>query len=186
MASEVSSIRDRLVQLANSKDGSGNYIFAGTATSTTPFTVSGNSLVYNGDQGKVKVESAPGQTMDLSLPSMDSFFKTTYNDLTTTLTALQNNDQSTLSNTSLAKIQSDLQSVNLTQGEIGNRTRAVTDLQSDNTRRITELTTNVSGIQDVNMAQAITDYQGAQTAYQAALQMAGQGMKLSLMDYITG
>jgi hypothetical protein len=34
------------------------------------------------------------------------------------------------------------------------------------------------------MAKAISDYQLAQTAYQAALSVANQGFHLSLMDYL--
>ncbi len=186
MASEMTSIRDRLVQLANTKDGNGDYIFAGTATRTTPFTVSSGVLTYNGDLGTVRVEAAPGQTMDLSLSGTQSFITTTFNTLTSTITAMQNNDTATLSNASLTNIQAALQSSSLYRGELGNRGRTISDYQSDQTRRIEELTKNVSDVTDVDLAQAITDYQSAQTAYQAALQMAGQGNKLSLMDFIRG
>jgi flagellin-like hook-associated protein FlgL len=186
MASEMTSIRDRLVQLANTKDGNGDYVFAGTATKTTPFTANGGTLTYNGDLGTSKVEAAPGQMMNLSLPGTQSFFQTTYKTLSDTITALQNNDQSTLSNTSLTNIQAGLQTSSLSQGEVGNRMRLVTDYQSDQTRRIGELTKGISDVTDVDLSQAITDYQSAQTAYQAALQMAGQNGKLSLMNFITG
>ena len=186
MASEMTSIRDRLAQLANTKDGNGDYIFAGTATKTAPFSASGGVLTYNGDLGISKVEAAPGQTVNLSLPGTQSFFTTTYKTLTDTITALQNNDQSTLSNGSLTNIQAALQSSNLNQGEIGNRVRTITDYQGDQTRRIQELTKGISDVTDVDLTQAITEYQSAQTAYQAALQMAGQNGKLSLMNFITG
>jgi flagellar hook-associated protein 3 FlgL len=186
MASEMTSIRDRLVQLANTKAGNGDYIFAGTATRTAPFTASGGVLTYNGDLGTLKVEAAPGQTVDLSLPGTQAFFTTTYKTLTDTITALQNNDTSTLSNASLTNIQAALQSSNLSQGEVGNRVRTIADYQGDQTRRIQELTKGISDVTDVDLSQAITDYQSAQTAYQAALQMAGQNGKLSLMNFISG
>ncbi|MEI7986438.1 MAG: flagellar hook-associated protein FlgL [Armatimonadota bacterium] len=186
MASEMTSIRDRLVQLANSKDGNGDYIFAGTAVKTTPFSVASGVITYNGDLGSVKVEAAPGQTMDLTISGSQSFFTTAFDTLTTTITALQNNDTASLSNASLTNIQASLQTSNQYRGEIGNRMRTVTDYQFDQTRRIEELTKGVSDVTDVDLAQAITDYQSAQTAYQAALQMAGQGNKLSLMDFIRG
>ena len=186
MASEMTSIRDRLVQLANTKDGNGDYIFAGTATKTAPFSASGGVLTYNGDLGTSKVEAAPGQTVDLSLPGTQSFFTTTYKTLTDTITALQNNDTSTLSNASLTNIQAALQSSNLSQGEVGNRVRTISEYQGDQTRRIQELTKGISDVTDVDLTQAITEYQSAQTAYQAALQMAGQNGKLSLMNFITG
>ena len=186
MASEMTSIRDRLVQLANTKDGNGDYIFAGTATKTAPFSASGGVLTYNGDLGTSKVEAAPGQTVDLSLPGTQSFFTTTYKTLTDTITALQNNDTSTLSNASLTNIQAALQSSNISQGEVGNRVRTISEYQGDQTRRIQELTKGISDVTDVDLTQAITEYQSAQTAYQAALQMAGQNGKLSLMNFITG
>ena len=186
MASEMTAIRDRMVQLSNTKDGNGDYVFAGTASRTTPFTVLAGVITYNGDLGTSKVEAAPSQTLDLSLSGSNSFFTTTFDTLSKTITALQSNDTGTLSNSSLTNIQAGLQSTSLYRGEIGNRMRAVTDYQSDQTRRIEELTKGVSDVTDVDLAQAITDYQSAQTAYQAALQMAGQGNKLSLMDFIRG
>ena len=186
MASEMTSIRDRLVQLSNTKDGNGNYIFAGTASTTKPLTETSGTLTYNGDLGPAKVEAAPGQTMDLSLPGTTSFFQTTYKSLTDTITALTNNDQNTLSNASLTNIQAGLQTSSMTQGEIGNRVRSITNYQSDQTRRIGELTKGISDVTDVDLSKAITDYQSAQTAYQAALQIAGQNGKLSLMNFITG
>ena len=186
MASEMTSIRDRLVQLANTKDGNGDYVFAGTATKTTPFSASGSTLTYNGDLGTVKVEAAPGQTMDLSIAGTQNFFTSSFQTLSDTITALQNNDTSTLSNASLTNIQANLQTSSLHRGEIGNRVRTITDYQSDQTRRIEELTKGISDVTDIDLAQAITDYQSAQTAYQTALQMAGQGNKLSLMDFIRG
>ena len=186
MASEMTSIRDRLVQLGNTKDANGDYIFSGTAAKTLPFTVASGVITYNGDLGTSKVEAAPGQTMDLSLPGTQTFFTTAFDTLTSTITALQNNDTATLSNTSLTNIQASLVSASLNRGEIGNRVRTVMDYQSDQTRRIEELTKGVSDVTDVDLAQAITDYQSAQTAYQAALQMAAQGNKLSLMDFIRG
>jgi flagellar hook-associated protein 3 FlgL len=186
MASEITSIRERLVQLANTRDGNGDYIFAGTAVKTTPFTTALGVITYNGDLGTVKVEAAPGQTMDLSLSGTQTFFTNAYDTLTATITALQNNDTGTLSNSSLANIQANLQTSSFYRGEIGDRMRTVTDYKSDQARRIEELTKGVSDVTDVDLAQAITDYQSAQTAYQAALQMAGQGNKLSLMDFIRG
>jgi flagellin-like hook-associated protein FlgL len=151
-----------------------------------PFTASGGTLTYNGDLGTTRVEAAPGQTMDLSLSGTQTYFTTAFDTLTSTITALQNNDTATLSNASLTNIQASLSQSSLYRGEIGNRVRTVTDYQSDQTRRIEELTKGVSDVTDVDLAQAITDYQSAQTAYQAALQMAGQGNKLSLMDFIRG
>lgn len=43
---------DELMGLANTRDSSGNYIFAGYQTSTQPFSQSATGATYNGDQGQ--------------------------------------------------------------------------------------------------------------------------------------
>jgi flagellar hook-associated protein 3 FlgL len=45
-----------LLQLANAQDGSGQYIFAGTATGTTPFSQSGGSFSYAGNQTQRSIQ----------------------------------------------------------------------------------------------------------------------------------
>src|SRR5215469_11550155 len=45
IASQLSQIRDQLVQLANSTDSNGNALFAGTSTTRAPFQVGANGAV---------------------------------------------------------------------------------------------------------------------------------------------
>jgi flagellar hook-associated protein 3 FlgL len=52
IAIEMRQRLDELVQIANQKDGSGNYLFSGNLESTTPVTSMGGSFTYNGDQGQ--------------------------------------------------------------------------------------------------------------------------------------
>jgi flagellar hook-associated protein 3 FlgL len=52
-----------LLSLANTQDGSGNYIFSGFATQTQPFTLTATGATYNGDQGQPQVQIAAGQTV---------------------------------------------------------------------------------------------------------------------------
>ncbi len=51
IADEVRQLREGLVQLANSQDGRGEYLFAGYRVSQVPFAQQGNQVVYQGDQG---------------------------------------------------------------------------------------------------------------------------------------
>ncbi|WP_267223445.1 flagellar hook-associated protein FlgL [Dyella silvae] len=60
IASQLSQIRDQMVQLANTTDSNGNALFAGTSTTTTPFQVGTNgvvSYVGNGSQQHAAVGS---------------------------------------------------------------------------------------------------------------------------------
>ena len=52
IADEISNLADELLQLANSKSPSGEYIFAGYNSRTPAFAKSGAGYVYQGDQGQ--------------------------------------------------------------------------------------------------------------------------------------
>jgi flagellar hook-associated protein 3 FlgL len=53
IAAEIRTRLDELVAIGNSKDGSGDYLFAGFQDNDQPFLVSGNIISYSGDQGQI-------------------------------------------------------------------------------------------------------------------------------------
>jgi len=59
IAAEMVQLRQQLLGQANSKDGQGDYIFAGNRTGTMPF-VSQNGVSYVGDEGQRMVAAGPG------------------------------------------------------------------------------------------------------------------------------
>ena len=63
IATQATQIQSSLLALANTQDGSGNYIFAGYATQTQPFTLTATGATYNGDQGQRQVQTAAGQSV---------------------------------------------------------------------------------------------------------------------------
>jgi flagellar hook-associated protein 3 FlgL len=63
IATEAQQIQQSLLSLANTQDGNGNYIFAGYATQTEPFSLTATGATYSGDQGQPKVQIAAGQTV---------------------------------------------------------------------------------------------------------------------------
>jgi len=52
-----------LLQLANTQDGSGQYVFAGTATGTTPFSQSGGTVSYAGNQNQRSIQIGANRTL---------------------------------------------------------------------------------------------------------------------------
>jgi flagellar hook-associated protein 3 FlgL len=73
LATEIRQRLAELVQLANTKDANGEYIFAGNATRTQPFVQSGSGVAYVGDQGQRAIAIAPGQTVATGDPGSDVF-----------------------------------------------------------------------------------------------------------------
>lgn len=186
MAVEVETIRDRVLQMGNTKGPNGEFIFAGTASTTQPFVVAPTGISFRGNAASVNVESAPGQQVSMSLTNAGTLFTTLYNDLDNLKKALETGDTSQINGTALTSIQDQLKVINNARADIGVRVNTIDSIQADHTRRREELTKNVSDIEDVDLSQAIMDYKSAETAYQASLQIAGQGFRLSLLDYIRG
>jgi flagellar hook-associated protein 3 FlgL len=63
IAQQAAQIQNSLMDLANTQNGSGEYIFSGFSTQTQPFTSSAAGVTYNGDQGQRQVQIAAGQTV---------------------------------------------------------------------------------------------------------------------------
>jgi flagellar hook-associated protein 3 FlgL len=63
IATQATQIQNTLLSLANTQDGSGNFIFAGFSTQSQPFALSATGAAYSGDQGQRQVQIAPGQTV---------------------------------------------------------------------------------------------------------------------------
>ncbi|MGI9234910.1 MAG: flagellar hook-associated protein FlgL [Woeseiaceae bacterium] len=61
IAVELRQRLDQLVQIANQKDGNGNYLFSGNLDSTTPVTRMGAAFTYNGDQGQRFIQIGEGR-----------------------------------------------------------------------------------------------------------------------------
>jgi flagellar hook-associated protein 3 FlgL len=63
IATQVQQIQQSILSIANTQDGSGNYIFAGYSTQTQPFAPSASGATYSGDQGQRQVQIGAGQTV---------------------------------------------------------------------------------------------------------------------------
>ncbi|MBK1726669.1 flagellar hook-associated protein FlgL [Halorhodospira neutriphila] len=74
IAAEVRERREQLFQLANSRDGSGEYLFAGSRTRTQPFHMtSGGTVEYRGDQNTREVRVGPGRQMSVDSSGFEVF-----------------------------------------------------------------------------------------------------------------
>lgn len=73
IAAEVRARLEELVATANTRDGNGEYLFAGSATGTQPFVRSGSSVSYQGDQVQRLVQIAADQFVADSDPGAAVF-----------------------------------------------------------------------------------------------------------------
>jgi flagellar hook-associated protein 3 FlgL len=61
IATELKSRTQELIDIANRRDSNGEYLFSGYATTKQPFTRSGGTVTYAGDQGSRQLQTGPNQ-----------------------------------------------------------------------------------------------------------------------------
>jgi len=86
ISNQLAGVRDEVLSLANT-DYQGQYIFGGSQTGTTPFTLDSSTspatVTYNGDSDVNSLQSPTGQSIQLNLPGNQIFTSSTANVLGT-------------------------------------------------------------------------------------------------------
>lgn len=75
ISTELKAIQAGLLDLANSTDGAGRYLFGGTADGSAPFAISNGGVIYSGDQTQRQVEVAPDMFVSDTLPGSEVFIR---------------------------------------------------------------------------------------------------------------
>ncbi|HEY3857434.1 MAG TPA: hypothetical protein VGO67_23870 [Verrucomicrobiae bacterium] len=202
-ATEISGIIQQALQLANTQDSQGNYIFAGTNVTTPPFAATtdanGNvtGVTYQGNTSVAQSEIAPGVTVSAqTLGSNTSgtgprglITDSRYGaDLFNHLISLQNNlssgNTTAVNTTDLQALTKDENNIAYQVGSNGVVQSNLTNAGSLETQQGTNLTAQMSNLTSANLATTLTHLQQVQTSYQAALQSGVLVMQLSMMNYM--
>ena len=213
-AAQVQGALSQLLNLANTTEAGGQPIFAGTGNATSAYDANGNYLgnttpptrtVAPGTQVAVAVTGptvfgtgATGLLGDgvgtnpvtgASTPT--GVLQQTYNDLTNAASDLASGNSSgaaamlsKVTGTDLNNLTTALGNAETAAGTLGANQQAVEGFSSQATASVTALTGQLGAVQDTNMAQALTNLQLQQTAYQEALYATSQLSTDSLVKYL--
>lgn len=190
IAVEVRATLDGLLQLANTRDANGEYLFAGYRTDTEPFSHDGaGTFSYAGDDGQRShqigatrqlVSGDPGSAVFMGLTTAsgtDSVFGVLY-DFAADLDA-DAPDPATLTDLDAA-----LDQVLTVQASIGGRMNALDDQRGINESFKLTTETTRSQLADLDYAEAITRFNLQLTALEAAQQTFVKVQGLSLFNYL--
>lgn len=75
LATDMSGRLQELMGLANNTDGSGNHLFSGFQSKTTPFVDSPAGVIYNGDDGKRMIQVSAGRQIAANDSGADVFMR---------------------------------------------------------------------------------------------------------------
>ncbi|MBL8047445.1 MAG: hypothetical protein JNJ45_02065 [Chthonomonas sp.] len=185
LAKQITELQTRFLQEVNTTGGAGQYIFAGQDTGNKPFALNTtlNGLDYSGDANPILVEVGPGETIQVN-QNLSAQFQQAYTHLENLRQNLATGNVTGISDINLAELDRSMEIVRQQRGEAGAKMTLVTDMENHGQRRIDELTQRISDVEEVDLSEAITRMQLAETAYQASLQVTSQAQRLSLMDYL--
>lgn len=196
LASQVNGILQQAVSLANSQYGD-QYIFGGTSTTTAPYSIDNSTgvVTYSGNSSYIQVKTstanAASSTTAVNLTGNDVFTYTSGGSNCNVLQeiwglgqAIQNGDSTTISN-DIGTLSDAYSHVNDESAVNGATLDALTSQQSAINVMQTNDQSTRSNLDDVDVASATTKLAQAQTAYQAALQVAGVLDNLDLASLLS-
>jgi flagellar hook-associated protein 3 FlgL len=191
IATDLSSQLDQLIGLANTKDGSGEYLFSGYSVTTQPFTKTATGATYNGDQGQRMLQVGPQRQMAMSDTGQNIFQAGSSQDVFKTLTDLVNLLQ-TPGTTNLAaglatansNVDAGIDNVLTVRASVGSRLKELDAQDSIGSDLDLQYQKSLSGLQDLDYAKAISDLTQQQITLQAAQQSFVKISGLSLFNYL--
>jgi flagellar hook-associated protein 3 FlgL len=182
IASEIDSIRQGLIGLANTQQGN-RPLFGGTASGAVAYDANGN---YVGISSAVMRNVAPNQQVQVNING-DQVFGAPGSDLFTTLTNLSTairSGNTTQLSTLQTTFNSQTQNVETQLAAVGSREQRVQSLQTQNSSNDVTMKQNLSTLQDADVAQVMMQLQTQEVAYQAALQATAKAITPTLADFL--
>ncbi|MCW2977214.1 MAG: flagellar hook-associated protein 3 [Actinomycetia bacterium] len=187
IATEIDQIIESVKSIGNTQYA-GRYLFAGSKTTTAPYTP-GGADAYLGDTATISREIGQGVQVPLNIDGKSAIGDgTTAGSLLATLrkisTDLKANNSSALQSGDLATLDTALDGLTSTRATVGARTNRL-DTALSRLQQIEQTTTGLlSNTEDADMAKTLVDFSQQQAVYQAALKSGAQVIQLSLMDFL--
>jgi flagellar hook-associated protein 3 FlgL len=191
IAGELGSIMQQLVSTANTTV-EGRYIFAGDSDQQPPYSIdltqSNPISTYQGSATTRQIQGADGTSFSVAKTAQDIFDDPTgqnniFSSINNLRLALLNNDQTAI-DAAMPGVQSSgtylsqqLAFYGLTQNRVASETAFGSNFEI-------QLQTQISGFQDADLTQAITEMQQASTQQTAALSARAKFPKTSLFDFL--
>jgi flagellar hook-associated protein 3 FlgL len=196
LATEVNGVLQQALSTANTQY-EGQYIFSGTSTTATPYTIdSSGNVTYHGDTNYIQVKTgtssaAAGGATAVNLTGDDVFSfssgGSTQNVLQAIWTlgnAIKTGDTATVSS-SITTLNDAFNHINDELTTTGNQLSNLTAQQSAITAIQTNNQSTLSNLQDTDVAGATTKLTLVQTAFEAALKITSSLTSLNLASILS-
>ena len=186
IGAELNELIPNAVQIGNTTYG-GQYLFAGTKTTTAPFTTTGDppaSVSFNGNTAEIIQDLGQGSQVRVDVRG-DQLFQPAIEALIRLRDAITSGDRVTATGASgLGALDEAINGVVQQRGGIGARVNRLEALDGRMAEERTSLRSLQSGLEDTDIADAMVRLEAARTTYQAALGAAAKAIQPSLVDFL--
>jgi flagellar hook-associated protein 3 FlgL len=199
LGKEMQAVRDQLLSLANSKDNNGNFLFAGSRSTKPAFDAPapGESPVYQGDQTKMTVMVGEQRSIPTNRTGTDAFVSlnrpgptpgsvqgVSFFKVMDDLVAGINNSNGVAMQRGVDEMTSLLNGMSLAHADIGTDMNVVEQQTGVIEDTILNLKTNLSTVEDLDYAAAITKMNQQLLSLEAAQSSFSKISQLSLFNYL--
>jgi flagellar hook-associated protein 3 FlgL len=195
IATDLSNSLQSLISLANTQDGSGNYIYAGFKTNSAPFVANVTGASYAGDSNQQLLQVDTQRQMTANVTG-DTVFQASGNDVFATLSNLvtllntpvtNGATQTALTNglaTAITNLQGSVDNVLNVRASVGSKLSELDALDTAGSDRALQYSKSLSDLQDLDYAGALSDLAKQQTIMEAAQKSFVETTKLSLFQFL--
>ncbi len=183
-AIEVQNLFDHLVSLSNTQVNN-KYVFSGYLTSTAAFYSSGT---YGGDTNKHSIKIDPNSTMTIGVNGGEIFSGVgggidIFQSVTDLITAL-NADDTTNIQAAVGTLDTSFSQISNAVADIGGKVSRINSASSNLSDLVLRTRIHISNVEDVNIAEVISNLQLGQVALDAALSSAGKVFSVNIFNYL--
>ncbi len=186
IATQVQGIQSQLLSLAN-LSYQGNFVFAGTATLTTPYVLdpsSASGVTYQGNSGTNSVTLGSHFSLQTNLPG-SQLFSAPGNDMFQSIQDLINGlNSGTGIDTAVTEVSNALNYVDGQRVFYGNALNQLTAQQTYLNSETTNLAQQQSTVGGADLTAVISNLTSSQTSLQATLEAVGQTAQTDLFSYL--
>ena len=187
---EIGQIRESMLGLANSKDANGDYLFAGYSSNTQPFVSNeAGEVQFAGDRGVHSVQISDSLRANTGLDGADVFMRVEIDGAVKPffdiLTSMEGQLQDGVMNDeTVSELNACIDHFAINQTRVGAEMNKLDYQRAAMERRIVLMDENLSGMEDANLAELVTELQGMIVSRDAAQRSFVQIGQQSLFDYI--
>jgi len=197
VATELQTLRDQVLSLANSRDSNGNYLFSGSKASQAAFSQDAKGhVMYQGDQARMQVNIGDSRRVSLNLPGSDVYTRVVRDDgkgnktavdffqsLDDLVSAVKGGDQVAMQR-GISEVDTLQNGISEGLGQIG-ANLSVVDMQTNVLdQMVLNLKSTRSDVEDLDYTAAITKMNKDQLALEAAQSSFAKISQLSLFKYM--